>query len=139
VRSVDGGDGVLIVVPPNVPPAEVLDRLVREFPAALERHNGAVGESARFRLRLAVNVGPVASLKDGVSGEAIIVAAHLVEAADFKAAVAASPASLGVIVSPFIYETAVRPNQDLMEVASYSEVPVRIEESNTTAWVRLIR
>ena len=63
-------------------------------------------------MRLAVNVGPVVSHMDGVSGEAIIVAARLIEAPGFKEALAGSTASLGVIASPFVYETAVRHSSD---------------------------
>jgi Cyclic nucleotide-binding domain len=136
-QSEDRGDGFLTVVPPNASTARVLDQLLKELPVALELHNSTQGESARFKLRLALNVGPVVSHMDGVSGEAIIVAARLVEASDFKDALAASTASLGVIASPFVYETVVRHGSDPREVASYSEVPVEVKETDTTAWMKL--
>jgi len=136
-QSEDRGDGFLTVVPPNASTARVLDQLLKELPAALELHNGTQGESARFKLRLAVNVGPVVSHMNGVSGEAIIVAARLVEAPDFKDALAASTASLGIIASPFVYETAVRHSSDPREVASYAQVPVEVKETDTTAWMKL--
>jgi hypothetical protein len=136
-QSEDRGDSILTVVPPNASTARVLDRLVKELPAALERHNCAHGGSARFKLRLAVNVGPVVSHMNGVSGEAIIVAARLVEAPSFKRALAASTASLGVIASPFVYETVVRHGSDPREVASYVQVPVEVKETSTTAWMKL--
>jgi hypothetical protein len=41
-------------------------------------------------------------------------------------------------VSPFIYETAVRPSPDLIEVDHYAPLPVQIEGNDTTAWIRLI-
>ena len=72
------------MVPPTVSTARVLDQLLKELPAALELHNSTEGEPTRFKVRLAVNVGPVVSHIDGVSGEAIIVAARLVEAPVFK-------------------------------------------------------
>jgi len=136
-QSEDRGDSVLTVVPPNASTARVLDQLVKELPAALEWHNSTHGESARFKLRLAVNVGPVVSHMDGVSGEAIIVAARLVEAQSFKHALAESTASLGVIASPFVYETVVKHGSDPREVASYFQVPVEVKETNTTAWMKL--
>jgi hypothetical protein len=136
-RSEDRGDGFLTVVPPNVSTARVLDRLLKELPAALELHNSTQGETARFKLRLAINVGPVVSHMDGVSGEAIIVAARLVEAPRFKDALARSTASLGVIASPFVYETAVRHNSDPREVVGYAQVPVEVKETDTTAWMKL--
>jgi len=135
-RTEDRGDGFLTVVPPSVSTARVIDQLLKEFPATLEMHNSSQRESARFKLRLALNVGPVVS-DMGVSGEAIIVAARLVEAPHFKMALTGSTASLGVIASPFVYETTIRHGTDPQDLASYSEVPVEVKESNTTAWMKL--
>jgi hypothetical protein len=137
VWSEDRGDGILMVAPPNVSTAKVLDRLLQELPRALDQHNCSERESARFQLRLAVNVGPVVSDTMGVSGEAIIVAARLVEAPDFKQALVRSTAELGVIASPFVYETVIRHGQDPDYVATYSPVPVEVKESRTTAWMTL--
>jgi hypothetical protein len=125
------------VVPPDASTARVLDQLTKELPGALERYNSTQAESARFKLRLAVNVGPVVSHMGGVSGEAIIVAARLVDAPSFKRALSESNASLGVIASPFVYETIVRHDSDPREVASYIKVPVEVKETSTTAWMRL--
>ncbi|MGZ3391507.1 MAG: Crp/Fnr family transcriptional regulator [Isosphaeraceae bacterium] len=136
-QSEDRGDGFLTVVPPNVSTATVLDELLKKMPAALELHNGTQRESARFKLRLAVNVGPVVSDIMGVSGEAIIVVARLVEAPSFKKAIVESPASLGVIASPFVYETVIRHSSNPSDLASYSRVPVEVKESDTTAWMKL--
>jgi len=136
-QSEDRGDGFLTVVPPNVSTARVIDQLLRELPAALELHNSTQRESVRFKLRLAVNVGPVVSDTMGVSGEAIIVVARLVEAPSFKKAIAESMVSLGVMASPFVYETVIRHSSNPSDVASYSRVPVEVKESDTTAWMKL--
>ena len=137
-QSEDRGDGFLTVVPPNVSTARVIDQLLKELPTALELHNGNQRESARFKMRLAVNVGPVVSDTMGVSGEAIIVVARLIEAPSFKQAIAESTgSSLGVIASPFVYETVIRHGADPRDVASYSEIPVEVKESDTTAWMKL--
>ena len=136
-QSEDRGDSFLTVVPPDASTARVLDQLMKELPQALERYNGTQGEPARFRLRLAINVGPVVSHMGGVSGEAIIVAARLVEAPSFKRALAQSNASLGVIASPFVFETIIRHGSDPREVASYIKVPVEVKETSTTAWMKL--
>ena len=136
-RSEDRGDGFLTVVPPDISTARVLDQLLKELPSALDLYNGSQRESARFKLRLAVNVGPVVTDMSGVSGEAIIVAARLVEAPRFKTALAESTGALGVIASPFVYENVVRHGTDPDDVASYCQVPVEVKESDTTAWMKL--
>ncbi len=135
--SEDRGDGILTVVPPSIPTGQVLDQLLNVMLVALERHNSLQNYSARFQLRLAVNVGPVASDAMGVSGEAIILAARLVEAQDFKEAIAKSSANLGIIASPFVYETVIRHGPNPNDVASYSRVRVEVKESDTCAWMRL--
>jgi len=61
-----------------------------------------------------------------------------VNAPRFKEAVAGSAASLGVIVSPFVYETVIRHSTDSREAASYSQVLVEVKESITTAWMKLL-
>lgn len=136
--SEDRGDGLLTVVPPNVSTAKVMDQLLKVIPAALAQHNTIQRDSARFQLRLAINVGPLASDTMGVSGEAIILVARLIEAQNFKDAIAKSDANLGVIASPFVYETVIRHGSNPREVASYAQVPVEVKESDTVAWMRLL-
>jgi hypothetical protein len=80
----DRGDGLLTIVPPNVPTSLVITHLYKELPAAIEEHNRTHDVPARIRLRVAVNVGPVTTDTVGVSGEAIIVTARMVEAPTFK-------------------------------------------------------
>jgi Cyclic nucleotide-binding domain len=116
-RSEDRGDGFLTVVPPTVSTARVIGLILKAFPPALEQHNSSQRQSARFKLRVALNVGPVVS-DMGVSGEAIIVAARLLEALQFKEAIRKSTANLGVIASPFVYETAIRRNYSMRRPCS---------------------
>jgi hypothetical protein len=138
VWTLDRGDGLLTVLPPSISTPEGMTRLLKELPAAIERHNRSQHASARFQLRLAINVGPVFGDAAGVSGEAIIVASRLLEAPYFKEAVVDSAASLGIVISPFVYETFIRPGPDLSEVASYIQVPVVVRGSSTTAWMKVI-
>jgi len=138
IRSEDRGDGILLVVPPGIPTARTMTQLLRVIPHALDQHNSSHRNPAQIQLRLSVNVGPVVSDVMGVSGEALIVAARLVEAPAFKEAFTGSTARLGVIVSSFVYDTVVRHDQDKDYVASYLPVPVEVKESRTSAWMMLI-
>jgi hypothetical protein len=130
----DRGDGLLTVVPPSVPTAEVIGQLHRSLPAALDDHNRTYHDSAQIRLRVAVNVGPVATDSIGLSGEAIIVTARLIEAPLFKKAMDTRGASLGVIASTFIYETVIRHDPDL---TGYACVRVDVKETTTPAWMKV--
>lgn len=130
----DHGDGLLTVVPPSVPTGKVIEQLHRKLPPALEEHNRTHHDSARIQLRVAVNVGPVASDTVGVSGEAIIITARLVDAPLFKKAMDASRVTVGVIASMFIYETVIRHSPEL---TGYSEIQVNVKESSISAWMKL--
>ena len=136
--TLDRGDGILTVLPPNVSTAEVISTLLKELPAVIERHNRSQHASAQFQLRLAINVGPVFGDAAGVAGEAITVAWWLLETPRFTEAIVNSAASLGIIISPFIYETFIKPGPDLSEVASYTQIPVEIRGFSTAAWMKVI-
>ena len=138
IRSEDRGDGILLVVPPGISTARTMAQLLRVIPPALDQHNSSHRNPAQIQLRLSVNVGPVVSDIMGVSGEAIIVAARLVEAPVFKEAFTGSTARLGVIVSPFVYDTVVRHDRDKDYVSRYLPVPVEVKESRTSAWMMLL-
>jgi hypothetical protein len=136
--SEDRGDGLLIVVPPMIPTTKIMERLDSELPRELRLHNHTYSESVRIKLRVAANVGPVMGDLLGVSGEAIIRTARLIEAPVFKEAMASADASLGIIVSAFIYETVIRHAAGLMDVDEYEEVEVKVKESSMPAWMKLV-
>lgn len=136
--SEDRGDGLLIIVPPGVTTTETMVCVHRELPGRLRFHNRTYGEAARIRLRIAVNVGPVMGDPLGMSGDAIIRTARLVEASVLKEAMAATGASLGIIVSRFVYETVIEPANELIDADEYNEVEVRNKEFQGSAWMRLV-
>jgi class 3 adenylate cyclase len=135
--SEDRGDGLLLVVPPHIPTARVMTLLHRELPGKLQRHNRTYSELARIRLRVAINVGPVMSDAVGISGEAIIRAARLIDAPVIKEAMTATGATLGIIASEFVYETAIR-HAEWIDVNDYNLVKVNVKESRIPGWMRLI-
>lgn len=133
--SEDRGDGLLIVVPSHIPTAQVIAPLHRELPSELRRHNRTYSEAASIRLRVAVNVGPVMTDMVGMSGEAIIRTARLIEAPAFKDPMIATGATLGIIASEFVYETAIRHAAESMNVNEYSLVSVNVKESSIPGWI----
>ena len=131
----DRGDGLLIVVPPSIPTAEVLERLITALPPGLSAHNRIHSAPAQIRLRVAMAVGPVEKDGPGVNGKAIIVASRLVEAPAFKRAAVGQGADFAIIVSPFVYHAHVEPRSG---PAGYAKVPVRVKETRESAWMQLI-
>jgi CRP-like cAMP-binding protein len=133
----DRGDGALIVVPPHIPTRSVVDPLLIQLATALRRHNQQATPATRVELRVALNVGPVTSDPRGVSGEAIILAARLLEAPVLKKEITRSAADLGVIVAPFIYDSVIKHAPGFVDPAQYRKLRFRVKESDLTAWMYL--
>jgi hypothetical protein len=134
----DRGDGLLVVVPPSIPTMQILEYLLIALPIALKRHNRIYAEGAQIQLRVAVDVGPVTSDELGVSGQVIINAARLLEVPAFKESMDAQRAPLGMIVSDFVYQSAVSEAGSLTDAASYVEINVQVKKTRLRAWTLLI-
>jgi hypothetical protein len=134
----DRGDGILLVIPPSIPTVTVMEHLHQELPLGLRKHNRTYGEHLQVQLRVAVNVGPVVSDQMGMSGEAIIRTARLLDAPPLKEGIAESRAALGIITSTFVYETAIRHSEGSIDPGSYDPVQVSVKESSFSAWMSLI-
>lgn len=134
----DRGDGLLIVVPPTIPTTAVLGRLVNVLPIELRRHNSRHEAAAQVQLRVAADVGPVVEDGIGMSGEAIICAARMLDAPIFKRAIAEAGSPLGVIASDFVYRTAIRHGGESLDPSSYGMVRSKVKESRIAAWMCLV-
>jgi len=136
--SQDRGDGLLIVAPPPIPTARVIETVNGELLRRLRLHNRTYSASARIHLRIAAHVGPIIGDHLGVSGETIIRTARMVEAPVLKEAMAATETGLGIIVSEFVHEIAIAYAADFIEAAEYKKVKVSNKEFIGSAWIRLV-
>jgi Cyclic nucleotide-binding domain len=133
----DRGDGLLIVAPPQVITAKIMECIHRELPGKLRLHNRTYTKSVRIRLRIAVNVGPVMSDPLGMSGDSIIRTARLVEAPVLKDAMRETNSELGIIVSEFVYDTVVGHAPEYIDPDKYQRVEVISKEFKSPAWMQL--
>jgi RNA polymerase sigma factor (sigma-70 family) len=136
-RCEDRGDGLLVVVSPEIPTAQVIDRLVTTLPPQLRRHNRTYSTASRMQLRVAVEVGPIEDTEFGVTGPSIAGVSRLLDAPAFKRAIKAQEGVLGLIVSPFVYTTCIRPGGSLLDPAGFTEVPVGVKETRRSAWMQV--
>ena len=137
-RWEDRGDGLLVIMPPDVPTAQVIERFASVLPPQLRRHNRTYGAPSRIQLRVAVEVGPIEDDESGVSGRSLVGVSRLLDAPAFKQAVADREAVLGVVVSPFVYETHIQPRAGALDPADFAEIPVLVKETSRSAWMQLI-
>ncbi|MFD0685390.1 cyclic nucleotide-binding domain-containing protein [Actinomadura fibrosa] len=133
----DRGDGALIVLSADVPARLVLAPLAAHIATGLRLHNQRSPGAERIRLRLALDVGPVTSDEHGVAGSAVIHAARLLDAAEFKERMAATPAVVGLAVSAYVYDRIVRQGANQVDPAHYRRIDVEVKETRAPAWVVL--
>ena len=131
----DRGDGMFILVGPDVPKSLFAESLPSALVAALCRHNAAHPDSERIRLRMALHAGEVNYDEHGATAAAINLTFRLLEAGPVKEALAGSSGVLAVIASSWFFEEVVR--HSAADVATYRPVPVTVKETSTMGWICL--
>jgi len=133
----DRGDGGLIVIPPGMPLARVIDPLPERLRGLIRRHNQVFRDAAGMQLRAAFHIGPTFRDEQGYVGTDVNIMFRLLEASALKREIASSGAEFGLIVSPYVYETFVRRNPGLVDPAAFKPVRVRVKSTNTRGWIYL--
>jgi hypothetical protein len=133
----DRGDGVLVIVPPGTPTNTVVDALLAHLAPGLARHNDQAGDATRFQLRVALDVGPVISDPEGVSGQAIIHAARLLDCPVLKRQLARDAADVGLIVSTHVHDNVILHHTGRVAPGKFQRVSFQGKESKITAWMYL--
>src|SRR5580700_2891970 len=104
----DRGDGVLILIPPEVPKSWLVTRLPVRLAAALAQHNASCPVQERIRLRMALDAGEVHQDAHGYAGISLNRAFRLVDAPASRATLRDSPGVIALIVSAWFYDEVVR-------------------------------
>jgi CRP-like cAMP-binding protein/tetratricopeptide (TPR) repeat protein len=133
----DRGDGAVIVVPPAVSTLRVVDPLAAELADRLRQYNRRSSEVVRIQLRVALHVGPVGKDPEGLTGQAVITTARILDAPVVKARMAAEQADLTFAVSDYVYEHVVRSCDGRVDPALFEHMECQVKESHVSAWVRL--
>jgi hypothetical protein len=130
----DRGDGVFILIPPQVPKDVVAMLVPVHLEASLAEHNAACDQEARIRLRTVMHAGEVRLDDHGATGTAINVAFRLLESAALRSALAGSPGDLALMASGWFFEEVIRHNP-ASRPGAFRPVTVSVKETKATAWV----
>ncbi|HLN67507.1 MAG TPA: FxSxx-COOH system tetratricopeptide repeat protein [Streptosporangiaceae bacterium] len=133
----DRGDGTVIVVPPTIATVRVVDPLIPELASRLRQYNRRASDVVQIQLRVALHVGPVGRDAEGLNGEAIIVAARILEAPALKARLAADQADLMFAASDFVYDHVVRHCVGRVDSATFEHVDYEVKKLRVSAWVHM--
>jgi hypothetical protein len=131
----DRGDGLLVITPPGIPAEALMDPLAHHLHARLRRRNRLASEVAHMRLRLATHTGQIHHDPHGIGGHAAVHLFRLLDSPAFKAALNASGADLGLIVSDQLFHDARR--SGLVDPDAYQPIQATLKETDTRAWVWL--
>jgi hypothetical protein len=139
----DRGDGVLILIPPEVPKGRLVSNLLVRVETALTRHNAAMGRhgasraaATQVRLRVAVHAGEVTFDGHGVVGAAVDQTFRLNEAPPLKSALATSTGTCGMIASEWFFDEVIRHHPDA-HPELFRRVETRVKEMHSAAWIRV--
>jgi CRP-like cAMP-binding protein/tetratricopeptide (TPR) repeat protein len=133
----DRGDGSIIVVPPTIATIRAVDPLIPELASRLRQYNRRASEVVQIQLRVALHVGPVGRDTEGLTGEAIIVAARILEAPALKARLAADRADLMFAASDYVYDHVIRHCVGRVDSAAFEHVDYQVKKMRVSAWVHL--
>lgn len=132
----DRGDGVLVLLPADVPKDRMVSRLPQALVAALAEHNHVHALQAQIRLRVAIHAGEVLQDGHGVVGDAVNAAFRLLDARALKDALTASSGLVAVVASETIYQDVIR-HTPASSPDTYRQISVAVKETETTAWICL--
>ncbi len=133
----DRGDGIIVVVPPTVSTVRVVDPLIGELASRLRRYNRRASDVVRIQLRAALHVGPVGRDAEGLTGQAIITTARILDAQPLKDRLAETQADLGFAASDFVYEHVVRNRPGRTDPATFEHLQCQVKQIQVSAWMHL--
>ncbi|MCM3924234.1 effector-associated domain EAD1-containing protein [Frankia sp. AiPs1] len=135
----DQGDGFLGAVAASVAKVTLASDFVRELQIAQRSYNNGRDAGSRLRLRMSLHHGEVIIDGAGASGDAVVVAARLIDAPQVRGMLERYPdADLVLALSPEYYrDTAAERLRDL-DPAKFRKIDVSVGDKYTgTAWVTL--
>lgn len=133
----DRGDGMLIVVPPQAPPARVVDPMLSLLTARLRRHNHAASEAMRLRIRMSLHIGPVMPDGEGVNGSAVIQAARLLDAPELRHRMADTDADVGFVASEYVFENVLAGGPGFINPRAFQRIRFRAKNAAYTGFMHL--
>ena len=134
----DRGDGVLVIVPPMISMAGLVDPIPERLRSLVRRHNRVSCEEARIQLRVAAHIGPVHNDGHGFVGRDLTLLCRLLDARSLKRMLAQSGAEVAFITSGYVYENVIRRRPSLIDPALFQPLSVRVKETRTRAWAYIL-
>jgi len=133
----DRGDGVLVIAPSEVRTTALIDPLAEHVRVGVRKHNRFCNDLVKITLRMSVNAGQVYFDQNGVSGRAVTRLFRILNADEFKCALAESGSDFGLVASDTMYEEVISTGPGLIDPEMYAPIDIKYKETRTRAWLYL--
>ncbi|WP_405898669.1 adenylate/guanylate cyclase [Streptomyces sp. NBC_00727] len=130
----DRGDGLLVVVPQQIPKSVVLSEFLPRLDAVLGRR---LRSDPPLRMRIAVHAGDVRFDGNGIGGHAVIRTFRMCDSEPLREALATTRGDLALLVSGTIHEDVVRGGYPNVTPQSFHAVDVHVKETSLRAWLHV--
>ncbi|MEV6643015.1 hypothetical protein [Amycolatopsis sp. NPDC051371] len=127
---------MIVFVPATVSKAVLIQPFIPRLRACLHDHNSKAEAAHRIRVRLAVHAGEVVRGPHGWIGTDLNLTCRLVDSAPLREELLLRPhADLVVALSDVVHRAVVRHGHRGIEANAYTEVPLKVKEVATRAWI----
>src|SRR6266516_3102333 len=134
----DRGDGLWLLVAPEVSTARLLHPLASRLASGVAQGNLHAPAQERMRLRVVVHAGELLQDSHGHAGASWNLAARLLDAEATRAVLMACPAAdVIMLVSEQVHDGVVRHDYEGIDAAGWQPVWIHAKETDTRAWVHL--
>jgi class 3 adenylate cyclase len=134
---VDLGDGMILLLEPQLPTTRVVDVLIPRLGAYLTEHNRQAAGDERLRLRIALHRGEVLIDPHGFVGGALVEASRLANTAALREQLHATTADMGVIVSDLVWRQLLESRHEPPDPGVYRPIAFSTHGVATRAWVHV--
>ena len=133
----DRGDGVLTIAPSGVPTTALIDPLADYLRAGLRGYNKFSNDLVKISLRASVHAGQVYFDENGVCGQSVTLLFRMLDAEEFKRALAESGSDFALVSSETVYQEVISPAPGLIDPGMYAPIDLKCKETRTRAWLYL--
>ncbi len=131
----DRGDGLLVIIPPSVPPHVIIDPLPERLRHLLRRHNRLSVAVAQIQVRAALNIGPVYRDENGYSGQDLNLLCRMLDARPLRHQLTGTGTDLALMVSARVHDTIVARRPSLADQRAFTHVRTKVRQTRIDAWL----
>jgi hypothetical protein len=137
IAQTEYGDGVVVLLDPQVSKARLLHPLLPRLVSGLARYNRTAPDAARLRLRVVVHAGELLRDDHGITGEDLVLAFRLLDADAVRAHLLQTETDLVLVVSDVIYQGIVKHAYGGIEPTRFQPVWASAKETSVRAWLHV--